>query len=150
MKKQAISRKIAGVLAVVLILAGGSGCASAELSDDFDKDTVEMAAKEVVDQLNSGDYAAIEESYNCLLYTSSSDSRFEMDFKPILDRAAKVSALVIETDQHQVFGHLSGRAVLDDGSALEAKDILCACEVVHNRYCSFRGPPLQNDRIGKN
>lgn len=65
---------------------------------------------------------------------TSSDSRFDMEFKPILDRAAKVSALVIETDQHQVFGHLSGRAVLDDGSALEVQDILCACEVVHNRY----------------
>ncbi|MFR9064578.1 MAG: hypothetical protein ACLVJO_12875 [[Clostridium] scindens] len=30
----------------------------------------------------------------------------------MLDRAAKTSALVIVTDQHQVFGKMSGKAVL--------------------------------------
>lgn len=86
MKKQAISRKIAGVLAVVLILAGGSGCASAELSDDFDKDTVEMAAKEVVDQLNSGDYAAIEESYNAAMIIAMQGQKLQDTLQPILDK----------------------------------------------------------------
>ncbi|MBU9727085.1 DUF3887 domain-containing protein [Diplocloster modestus] len=86
MKKQAISRKIAGVLAVVLILAGGSGCASAELSDDFDKDTVETAAKEVVDQLNSGDYAAIEESYNAAMIIAMQGQKLQDTLQPILDK----------------------------------------------------------------
>ena len=65
---------------------------------------------------------------------SSSDGRFEMDFVPVLDRAAHTAALVIETDQHQVFGRMSGKAVLDDGKIIELKDVLCFAEDVHNRY----------------
>lgn len=65
---------------------------------------------------------------------SSSDGRFEMDFKPVLDRAARTNAWIIETDQHQVFGKMSGKAVLDDGTVLEIKDLMCFAEDVHNRY----------------
>lgn len=65
---------------------------------------------------------------------TSSDGRFEMDFEPVLDRAARTSALVIVTDQHQVFGKMSGRAVLDDGEVIEVKDMMCFAEEVHNRY----------------
>lgn len=65
---------------------------------------------------------------------TSSDGRFEMDFKPVLDRAAKTSALVVVTDQHQVFGKMTGKAVLDDGRVLEIKDLMCFAEDVHNRY----------------
>ena len=65
---------------------------------------------------------------------SSSDGRFEMDFIPVLDRAAHTSALIIETDQHQVFGRMSGTTVLDDGTKVEIKDVLCFAEKVHNRY----------------
>ena len=65
---------------------------------------------------------------------TSSDGRFEADFEPILDRAAHINALVIESDQHQVFGKMSGRAVLDDGTVLTLKDVLCFVEKVHNRY----------------
>ena len=86
MKKQAMSRKIAGILTVVLILAGVSGCASAELSDDFDKDTVETAAKEVVAQLNSGDYAAIEDSYNAAMVIAMQGQNLKDTLQPILDK----------------------------------------------------------------
>ena len=65
---------------------------------------------------------------------TSSDGRFEMTFEPIIDRAAKIDVKVIVTDQHQVFGRLSGKAVLDDGTVLEIKDVLCFAEDVHNRY----------------
>lgn len=65
---------------------------------------------------------------------SSSDGRFEMDFVPVLDRAARMNALVIETDQHQVFGYMTGRAVLDDKRVIELNDCLCFAEAVHNRY----------------
>ena len=65
---------------------------------------------------------------------TSSDSRFEMDFVPVLDRAARTAAVVIESDQHQVFGRMSGRAVLDDGTVLDVKDLMCFAEEVHNRY----------------
>ena len=65
---------------------------------------------------------------------TSSDGRFEMDFVPVLDRAATTAAVIIETDQHQVFGRMSGRAVLDDGKVIEVKDMMCFAEDVHNRY----------------
>ena len=57
-----------------------------------------------------------------------------MDFKPVIDRNAKISVKVIETDQHQVFGKLSGKAVLDDGTVLEIKDLMCFAERVRMKY----------------
>ena len=65
---------------------------------------------------------------------SSSDSRFEGVFEPILDRNAKIDMKVIVSDQHQVFGHLTGTAVLDNGTELKMRDVIAAIEVVHNRY----------------
>ncbi len=65
---------------------------------------------------------------------SSSDGRFEMEFEPIIDRCAKIDMKVIITDQHQVFGKMNGKAVLDDGTVLEIKDLLCFAEDVHNKY----------------
>lgn len=65
---------------------------------------------------------------------TSSDGRFEMDFVPVLDRAAHLNACIVESDQHQVFGKMSGKVVLDDGTELEIKDCMCFAEKVHNRY----------------
>lgn len=65
---------------------------------------------------------------------TSDDGRFEMDFVPIIDRASRTNALVIESDQHQVFGRFTGKAVLDDGRALELRDFLGFAEKVRNRY----------------
>lgn len=64
----------------------------------------------------------------------SSDGRFEASFVPILDRAAKIDVKFIITDQHQVFGKMSGRAITDDGEVLEFHDLLCFAEDVHNKY----------------
>lgn len=75
-----------------------------------------------------------ETSYLAPWTISSSDGRFEMDFVPVLDRAAKIDVKAIVTDQHQVFGKMSGTAVLDDGTVLEIKDVMCFCERVHNKY----------------
>ena len=65
---------------------------------------------------------------------TSSDGRFEMTFTPILDRSAKMDFKAIVSDQHQVFGRLSGKAVLDNGEILDLTDVLCFAEKVHNRY----------------
>ena len=65
---------------------------------------------------------------------TSSDRRFEMVFEPIMDRASRTNVLVIESDQHQVFGRFSGRMILDDGSAVELKDFLGFAEKVKNRW----------------
>ena len=65
---------------------------------------------------------------------TSSDGRFEMTFEPILDRCACLDVKVIVSDQHQVFGHMSGTAILDDGTKLSIQNVLCFAEKVHNRY----------------
>src|SRR5699024_9576921 len=60
----------------------------------------------------------------------SSDGRFEMEFEPVLDRAASMSAFLVSSDQHQVFGKMSGKAILDDGKFIELKDFMCFAEKV--------------------
>lgn len=65
---------------------------------------------------------------------TSSDGRFEMDFEPIIDRASLTDVKVIISDQHQVFGKMSGTAILDDGTKLEIKDLICFAEKVRNKY----------------
>ena len=39
---------------------------------------------------------------------TSSDGRFEMDFIPVLDRCANLDYKLLVSDQHQVFGRMSG------------------------------------------
>ena len=75
-----------------------------------------------------------KDSYMSPWTFTSSDKRFEMNFTPILDRAACLDFKVIVSDQHQVFGRLNGHAKLDDGTDIEVKDMLMFAERVHNRY----------------
>ena len=75
-----------------------------------------------------------EDSYTKPWRFTSSDGRFEMDFVPVLDRAACLDFKILVSDQHQVFGRMSGKAVLDDGKVIEVKDMMCFAEKVHNRY----------------
>jgi hypothetical protein len=65
---------------------------------------------------------------------SSNDGRFEMKFEPLMDRAAKTDFKILRSIQHQVFGRFTGRVVLDDGTALEVKDLTGFAEEVENRW----------------
>lgn len=65
---------------------------------------------------------------------TSDDGRFEMDFVPVMDRAACTDVKLIKSDQHQVFGRFTGRAVLDDGKAIEVKDFPGFAEKVENKW----------------
>ena len=65
---------------------------------------------------------------------TSSDGRFEMEFKPVIDRFDDTNVLVIRSSQHQVFGYFTGKAVLDDGRMIEVKDFLGFAEKVYNRW----------------
>ena len=76
----------------------------------------------------------ISDNYTDPWKFTSSDGRFEMDFVPIIDRAALLDVKLICSDQHQVFGRMSGTAVLDDGTKVVLKDFLCFAEKVHNKY----------------
>ena len=65
---------------------------------------------------------------------SSNDDRFEMDFRPIIDRSSNTNLLFIQSNQHQVFGRFSGKAILDDGTEIILKDFLGFAEKVMNRW----------------
>ena len=65
---------------------------------------------------------------------TSDDGRFEMDFVPILDRASNTDFIVLGSDQHQVFGRFTGKAVLDDGEVIEIKDFTGMAEKVMNKW----------------
>ncbi len=76
-----------------------------------------------------GDYAYLSK------WTFTSDEgRFEMDFQPILDRAACTDVKLIKSDQHQVFGRFTGTAVLDDGRKIRVKDFPGFAERVENKW----------------
>ena len=65
---------------------------------------------------------------------TSSDGRFEMDFAPVLDRAACTDFKLLKSDQHQVFGKFTGKAILDDGSELFVRDFFGFAEKVENKW----------------
>jgi len=65
---------------------------------------------------------------------TSDDGRFEMDFVPVIDRASDTDFKILCSKQHQVFGHFTGKAVLDDGTELEIKDFFGFAEKVFNKW----------------
>ena len=65
---------------------------------------------------------------------TSDDNRFYMNFTPVLDRSAFMSAGVVLSDQHQVFGHFTGRITLDDGTVLPVRDFFGFPEKVENKW----------------
>ena len=88
----------------------------------------------IAHKIDDVEFVIPEDDYCKPWKVTSSDGRFEMDFLPILDRSACLDYKLIVSDQHQVFGHMSGTAVLDDGTKVEIKDVLCFAEKVHNKY----------------
>lgn len=65
---------------------------------------------------------------------TSSDGRFEMAFRPLMDRASCTDVKLIKSDQHQVFGLFTGKAVLDGGEIVEVKDFPGFAEKVENKW----------------
>ena len=62
------------------------------------------------------------------------ENRFQMTFKPIVDRYDYSSAVVISSLQHQVFGLFSGTVVLDDGKVITLTDKPGFAEHVKNKW----------------
>ena len=65
---------------------------------------------------------------------TSDDGRFEMDFIPQHDRASCTDVKLIKSDQHQVFGKFTGKAVLDDGTVIHVRDFPGFAEKVENKW----------------
>ena len=64
----------------------------------------------------------------------SNDGRFEMRFEPIIDRQSPMDFKLICMIPHQVFGKISGKAILDDGTVIEIHDKIAFAERVHNKW----------------
>lgn len=60
--------------------------------------------------------------------------RLSLLFYPVIDRRDHMSALLVASDQHQVFGKFYGTATLDDGTAVEIIDKLGFAEHVKNKW----------------
>ena len=60
--------------------------------------------------------------------------RLDLIFTPILDRASCTSVVLIESDQHQVFGRFDGKAILDDGTELQIQNLTGFAEKVSNKW----------------
>ena len=65
---------------------------------------------------------------------TSDDNRFDMDFRPVLDRSANMDAKLLKSEQHQVFGLFTGTAVLDNGVRLKIRDLPGFAERVVNKW----------------
>ncbi len=75
-----------------------------------------------------------EYSYMSPWTFTSDDGRFEMDFRPVLDRSADMDVKLLRSEQHQVFGLFSGTAVLDNGVKLRLRDFPGFAERVANKW----------------
>lgn len=64
----------------------------------------------------------------------SEDGRLDCTFKPLIDRYEPFDLKVMCMIPHQVFGYVSGKCVLDDGTVIELKQKLCFAEKVHNKW----------------
>lgn len=62
------------------------------------------------------------------------EGRLQLVFYPLIDRRDKMKALVLSTDQHQVFGKFYGKATLDDGTIIDITDKIGFAERVVNKW----------------
>ena len=62
------------------------------------------------------------------------DGRLEVVMDPVLDRSANLDFKAVSSNQHQVFGMMRGRAVLNGGKKVEFKDVMGFAERVHNKF----------------
>lgn len=68
-------------------------------------------------------------------HITDDEGRLDLEFAPEIDRTDNINvANIIVSNQHQVFGKLSGRLVLDDGSQLEIQGLRGSAEHIYNKY----------------
>ena len=75
-----------------------------------------------------------KDDYTFPFKITSSDGRLEADFVPIIDRKANTNALIISSNQHQVFGLLTGKIILDNGQVVELNEVYGFIEKVQNKW----------------
>lgn len=68
-------------------------------------------------------------------HITDDEGRLDLEFTPQIDRTDNINvANIIVSNQHQVFGVLTGRLVLDDGTTVEVRHLRGSAEHIFNRY----------------
>ena len=75
-----------------------------------------------------------KEDYMSSWTLASQSKDINLTFKPILDRYSNTNILILQSNQHQVFGYFSGTFKLTDTETLEIKDMIGFAEKVSNRW----------------
>jgi hypothetical protein len=65
---------------------------------------------------------------------TDSEGRLDLVFTPFKDRTAQTNLGVIVSEVHQMFGRYNGKAVTDDGKAVQIKDLIGFAEEHHARW----------------
>jgi hypothetical protein len=65
---------------------------------------------------------------------TDSDGRLELNFVPFKERVARTDLVVIDSEVHQMFGRYSGRAIADDGEAIELNGLIGFAEEHRARW----------------
>ena len=64
---------------------------------------------------------------------SSTNNDINLTFNPIIDRYSNTNVLIIQSNQHQVFGYFSG-SIIVEGKEIEFNNLLGFAEMVTNRW----------------
>lgn len=75
-----------------------------------------------------------KEDYMSEWTITSNDNRVNLTFHPVLYRKALTNALIILSDQNQIFGKFNGTCILDDGTVITLNDVMAFAEKVHNKW----------------
>lgn len=67
-------------------------------------------------------------------HITDNENKIDLIFKPILDRKSRTNAIIIESDQHQVFGKFYGTCILNNETIIKLDGQLGFAEKVHNRW----------------
>lgn len=83
-----------------------------------------------IPQLADGNF-----DYSAPWHITDDEGRLDLEFTPDIDRTDNINvANVIVSNQHQVFGRLNGRLVLDDGRCINVHDLCGSAEHIYNKY----------------
>ena len=87
-----------------------------------------------VHKLDDVTFILPEKSFTDPWKFTSSDGRFEMTFRPAVDRSSDTRIPLVRSIQHQVFGYYTGDAVLDGGEVIHIEDFPGFAEKVYNKW----------------
>ena len=113
-------------------LGYGFGDTSAATENMLFVDGVADKLEDVTFEIPKGD--AGEYDYLAPWRVTSSDGRVSLTFTPILNRAAKMSVLMLASDQNQVFGKFDGTVILSSGETITLSGAVGFAERVYNKW----------------